>query len=124
VALRPPQRQVAVLPPAGLGQKGREEAVHVDQVPQALGLPDGEGLVGPPARRVGVLAPFGGDHRGAELVEHVVVREAGVAVVERLEAVHEPELVERGQAVLGGVPAALSAPRRCSVQDSRPHWQG
>jgi hypothetical protein len=32
-----------------------------------------------------------------------VVREAGVAVVERLEAIHEPELVERGQPVLGGV---------------------
>ena len=72
-------------------------------MPEALALPDGERLVGPPARRVGVLAPLGGDHHGAELVEHVVVREAGVAVVERLEAIHEPELVERGQPVLGGV---------------------
>ena len=84
----------------------------------------GERLVGPPTGPVGVLAPLGGDHHGARLIEHGVVREARVAVVERLEAVHEPELVERGQAVLGGVPAALSAPRRCSVQDSRPHWQG
>ncbi len=70
---------------------------------EALGLPNGESLVGPPARRVGVLSPFGGDHHRAQLVEHVVVREAGVAVVERLEAVHEAELVERGQPVLGGV---------------------
>jgi hypothetical protein len=63
----------------------------------------GERLVGPPARPVGALSAFGGDHHGAEVAEHVVVREAGVAVVERLEAIHEPELVERGQAVLGGV---------------------
>ena len=46
---------------------------------------------------------FGGDDHGTQLVEHVVVREAGVAVVERLEAVQEPELVERGQPVLSGV---------------------
>jgi hypothetical protein len=42
-------------------------------------------------------------HHRAQLIEHVVVREARVAVVERLEAVHEPKSVERGQAVLGGV---------------------
>ena len=42
-------------------------------------------------------------HHRAQLIEHVVVGEAGVAVVERLEAIHEPELVERGQPVLGGV---------------------
>jgi len=72
-------------------------------VAEALGLPDGKRLVGPPARPVGVLAPLGGDHHRPQLVEHVVVREARVAVVERLEAVHEPELVERGQSVLGGV---------------------
>ncbi len=103
VRLGPPERQVAVLPPPRLGEKGREEPVHPDQVPEALELSDGERLVGPPARPVGVLAPFDGDHHGAQLVEHVVVRGAGVAVVDRLEAVHEPELVERGQAVLGGV---------------------
>lgn len=99
----PPEGEVTVLPPSGFGQAGGEEAVHPDQVPEALGLPDGEGLVGPPARLVVVLAPLGGHHHGAQLVEHVVVREAGEAVVEPPEAVQEAELVERGQAVLGGV---------------------
>jgi hypothetical protein len=51
----------------------------------------------------GSSPPLAGDDHGPELVQDVVVRQAGVAVVERLEAVHEPELVERGQPVLGGV---------------------
>ena len=105
MALGPPEREVAVLPSPRLGHEGREEPIHADQVPESLGLADGEGLVGLPAGLVEVLPPLGGDHHSAELVEHVVERGPGVAVVERLEAVHKPQLVERGQPVLGGVQA-------------------
>jgi hypothetical protein len=36
VAFRPPQRQVAVVPPPGLGQEGAEEPAHRDEVSEAL----------------------------------------------------------------------------------------
>lgn len=67
-----------------------------------LELPDGERSVDAQSVIVEVITPFGGDHHGAQLVELAAVREARVAVVERIEAIHKSELVERDQPVLGG----------------------
>src|SRR5271165_687893 len=40
VALRPPQRQSAVVPPSSFGHEGTEEGVGADQVGQALAAPE------------------------------------------------------------------------------------
>ena len=63
----------------------------------------------------GSLSALGCGHHGPELVEHVVVRPRHEAPVQRLEPVHQSELVERGQAVLCGQP-----PQRVGVGD----WRG
>ena len=82
VALRPPEREFAVVAAAGGDEKGAEEAVYADEVGEALALPYCEGLVAPPADRAGFSSGSAASTM-APRVEDVVVGQASVAFVER-----------------------------------------
>ena len=87
--------------------RAAEEAVDPDQVGEALGVGQGQGAVAAVADegRDGVGVVVGGEQGGAEGAEDVVVGGAAGGVVGP-EPVDQPEPLQGGQAVLGGVAVA------------------
>ena len=102
--LGPPQLQRRRWILAGGVGEGTEEAVDAQQVLEPLGVGQGQGPVAAVAELGGLLVCLGGEQGGTQGAEDVMVGGAAGGAA-GAEPVHHPELVQDGQAMLGGVAA-------------------
>ncbi len=120
-ALRPPLDQAHARVQAGFTGQRAEEAVHADEVTEALAAADGEGFVLAPADLRELSAVLGGDHHRSKVAEHVVEGFGSVLRRHRLEP-DQAHLAEPAEPIRAVVSLSKKRSQICLVVRTRCSW--